>query len=531
MTHPLAPSLEEMSRHFGAHKLQFIDTDNPPLLYPILLEAEQHIQLLAAYKGSRAAPYHVRVHLSLDRWSTHCDCPDGHDGRCKHVATTLSVWMAEPDRFVAIPERHLAPSLLTMGQMMPQARMFWVWSQVKDEPHDAQYHAQHHVQAIDWLCQSFRQEAIILDFAMTQLANRFDACLSFIEPLVQQQRWSLVVDCLDRWCDHLIEVMDISAFWVPCVERALSWLEQCLLCQSLTSNLRQRTWQTLLKVVFEMPSQPCVARAQDMLLLHRREQDLTPLTLLVQQHMPGEDHPLLFELESQTLSMDRFIERALVLGQYDALVRHLVDNQQRERLRAMVASKPNERFHLIVEACLRAGVASWVIDWVEIGFNTHNTVRLAYWLEQAYADSPDRALPMAQFRLHRQPTHETLASVRRFAMLLGQWSVLRPNIVQWLSAQQHHTLLLRVHTLDAQWDALWTTVERAKQEGLHHRLSWLQACTDAVEPLSANHPERALVLCAESLHALNTHHPYTSQEQIAALTAQKKRLQALLGAS
>lgn len=523
MTHPLAPSLEEMSRHFGERKLQFIDTTNPPLLYPMLLESEQHVQVLASYKGSRAVPYQVRIHLALDRWFARCDCPDGHDGRCKHVATVLATWRDAPARFVTIPERQLESPWRLVGQMMPQARLFWVWSQVKDE--------QQHVQALDWLCQSYRQEASVLDCAPTQLAHRFETCLALLEPLVQQQRWSVVVDCLDRWFEHMIEVMDSSAFWARGVERALSWLEQCLLCQSLTSSLRQRTWRTLLRVVFEVPLRACAAQAQDMLLLHRREQDLTPLTLLVRQHMPDEDHPLLFELEAQTISMDLFIERALALAQYDALVRHLVEHQQRERLRALVTSKPTLRFHLIVEACLRAGVASWVIDWVEIGFNSHNTVRLAHWLEQAYADAPERALPMAQFRLQQQPTHEALASVRRLATQLGQWSALRPNTVQWLSAQHHHVLLLRVHTLDAQWDAVWTTIERAKQDGLHHRLSWLQECARTVEPLSNHHPERALVLCSESLHALSTHHPETGRELIAALREQKNRLQAQLGAS
>ena len=516
MTHPLAPSLEAMSRHFGERKLQFIDTTNPPLLYPMLLESTQHVQLLASYKGSRAAPYQVRVHLSLEQWSAHCDCPDGHDGRCKHVATALSVWTEAPTRFITIPERQLEAPWLLAGQMTPQARLFWVWSQADDE--------QHHAQAFDWWCQSFRQEASVLDFAPTQLAHRFDTCLALLEPLVQQQRWSEVVDCLDRWFVHMIEVMDSSSFWARGVDRALSWLDQCLLCQSLTSNLRQRTWRTLLRVVFEMPLQNCAAQAQDMLLLHHREQDLTPLTLLVRQHMPGEDHPLLFELEAQTLTTDLFVERALALEQYDALVRHLVEHQQRDRLRSLVTSKPNQRFHLIVEACLRAGVADWVIDWVEAGFNSHNTVRLAHWLEQAYADTPERALPMAQFRLHQQPTHETLASVRRLATQLGQWSALRPNTVQWLSTQHHHVLLLRVHTLDAQWDAVWTTIERAKQDGLHHRLSWLQESARTVEPLSHHHPERALVLCTESLHALSTHHPETGRELIAALHAQKEKL-------
>ncbi|NPA05910.1 MAG: hypothetical protein GXO54_00700 [Chloroflexi bacterium] len=61
--------------------------------------------LRAVVYGQAVAPYRVWIRIDAQGIQrAQCTCPVGRDGRCKHVAAVLSLWLHQPGAFLPLPD-------------------------------------------------------------------------------------------------------------------------------------------------------------------------------------------------------------------------------------------------------------------------------------------------------------------------------------------------------------------------------------------------------------------------------------------
>lgn len=265
------------------------------------------------------------------------------------------------------------------------------------------------------------------------------------------------------------------------------------------------------------------------MILNLKTSEYADAALFVRQHIKNQqqtDHPLLLALESPTLDRAIYLERCINLGLDRAVVRHLIELDDRQTLEQTLTQAEHGRFFTLAQECAALGKGLWVAPLIEQRFAQSGALDLLSWLVAHHTQQKEwhKAMTCAQALCFRQPTINTLNTLRHLATQLGQWSLIRPNLIQWLIQQNAWDLLFTLELQDKHLEGIWQAIEQGRQAGLHHQLGWLSRCVQAVDLLHVTYPERTLILCHNTISALARQ---DTPESTQMLTGLKKKADAL----
>jgi uncharacterized Zn finger protein len=426
-------------------------------------------------QGTAYEPYRVRATFDAQSITrTHCSCPVGGDGYCKHVAALLLAWCHSPEEFVAIEELDAA-----LGRRSKEELIALIKQMLRRQP-DLEVLLETPLPvpgkpSTPVSPETFRRQAAAVfrrvgyDYewgALAGMADELGAVLEIGDSFLQQSEGGNAAAVYQAVAaevmEHFDAYQDDEGTLIGVLMDCVSGLGQCLAGREDPPQ-RERILRTLLEIYdldLRYGSVGIADGVPDLLLDETTPEERQMLAAWVREQVPkGRDWAreayggLLLELEADTLDDESFFRICRETGRvYDLVDRLLALGRLEE---AIAEAQQVSDYTLIELANLFVQHAN--TDTAERLMQERSTrtqdTRVYEWLKQRYAEHGDKgkALELAQRIFELRPSLEGYQEIRELATAVAGWENLRPRLRAHL-AKVYPDLLIHVYLDEGEID-------------------------------------------------------------------------------
>ncbi|MBI5653025.1 MAG: SWIM zinc finger family protein [Chloroflexi bacterium] len=477
--------------------------------------------LKAECQGSRGNSYRVLVTLANDQiTASECSCPIG--GHCKHVAALLLTWLNQPadfrviettdhalarrdkDELIALIKQMLArvPDLESLLELpLPTGKKSH--RLVKPEVYRRQVAAAFRGSADEW-------------GAETGIARQVDATLDIGSGFLEEGDCANAFAVFDAVAREVLENFgsfhDESGDLSELVARAVDGLGGCLQAEN-DPTAREPILRALFEVYRFDVNYGGIGLGDAVpgwLLENTNATERKQIAAWVREAMraPARDEwsrawhqrvfgGLLLQLEADTLDDEAYIRICRESHRLDDLVARLLARGRVDEARRDAQAANDFELLGLADLFTRAQHAEIAAQLVAARAEQSNDTRLAEWLARHYESQrdPTPALIWARKLLDARPALAHYRQIRKLADPLGQWNVLREELLADLRRKNQFGVLTEIHLAENEISAAIETVAHI-QHGFgvvypNLRITVAQAA-------EATHPRDALRLYASA---------------------------------
>lgn len=504
--------------------------------------------LRARCEGSLPVPYQVSARVERGRLvESHCNCPVGGGGTCKHVVALLLGWIDNPERFVrreplanrleTLDREALVALLVDVVRHYPEAEeLISISAQLysSDGVDPESIHA--------YVARAFEENAHAYDWygSSRATAPQLEKILSGGRALLAREAWAQTAHyyrtVLDAILKHYAFEEDPEGYLAGIVYQVVEALGEVIPMLESPDH-RAATFDSLIELfIFDIDQGGGgLADLTDDLLLD----DTTPAERARLVHrveealarLPADDHSpysstwkretygeMLLALQEDTLDDEAFLALCRRTNQYGELVARLLELDRVEE--ALEAGRSLSEYKLLslAEIFVSKGHESKIerVIWERAG--TSNDRRLDEWLKQfalRHEDWP-RAFEYSRHMFGRTPTLAGYRELKALADRLGRWSEIQPELVAMAEKYPNPMLLIQLMLEEGEIDRaleLWHGNSRPRGFGVNSPEVWHRL----VEAARESRPAAAIRLYREQIDTLIGHRQRPSYADAAAL--------------
>jgi uncharacterized Zn finger protein len=430
----------------------------------------QGATLKAHCRGSSGGPYRVEATLEDGQITdSHCSCPVGGGGRCKHVAALLLTWQAQRETFAPVEEltqtlerRSKAELIVLIQQMLRQEPELEPLLEMPLPVPGKRARTRGDFTTYRRQAATIFERADFSEWgAAREIAEQLAAIQEIGDRFLEQHEYvaaaavyrAVAEEVLENFETFDDEAGDLSGVIGACVEG----LGKCLTGEREDVKTREAMLRTLLDVVQadrDMGSIGMGDAPYDVLVQRTTPEERRMVAgWLRERAAAGEEDeesgdldPLLFDLEADTYDDEIFLQRSRELQRTAAVVDRLLALGRRDE--ALAEARAADGYDLIpvADALVEHAedeVAEQMV-WQQARKGDH-TGALEWLKERSLArDDIVSALELAEQLFRQHPTLERYRELRFLAGTLDQWPSLRSKLHRFLKPPHHAELVIRI---------------------------------------------------------------------------------------
>ncbi|MEZ4728906.1 MAG: hypothetical protein R3E79_17375 [Caldilineaceae bacterium] len=460
----------------------------------ILNPRRQGSALKAQCLGSAPTPYRVEAVLTDKAIaSSHCSCPVGSYGRCKHVAALLLSWLKDPALFTvvealtaALNQRTKDELVILMTKMLdryPDLEALLALPVVDGgkapPPVDPKVIERQVNQAFRYIDHDNYGSLYDIVQKLTEIKTLGDQYLAAADwrnaVTVYQTVMEGVLDNYEMMGDENGECSDI-------VNECVTGLGQCLAAVQ-DAPLRQVILHALFSVELwdvKWGGIDMGYEAPDLIVEQATPAERAQVAAWVRAELPkGEDWSsswqrealggFLLRLEADTLDDEMFLRICRETGRHRDFVERLLHLGRIDEAVAATAAASDYELLAMEALFVEHALVDCFAQLIVARAQNSDDRRLKEWLKaRALAeDDPALALQLTEELFWTMPSLEKYQEVAELAQRLQQWPTLRQEIHQRLQAdQRYQTLLTQIYLEEDDIDAALRMVQQPAKTGL-----------------------------------------------------------------
>ena len=435
--------------------------------------------LRALCQGSMPQPYRLRIAFDAKGIEdSHCSCPVGGGGHCKHVAALLLTWLDYPDSFRVVAEldaelegrskTELIILIKQMLQLQPDLEtlleLAWPGSNGQSTPVNPESYRQLISSAFrrggdDWMA----SRSIATDIGITVSAG--DAFLAVDDYAGASIVYQAVVQEL---LEHYDMTLDEDGLLMEVADRCAEGLGNCLAGGGGDPAARKNSLQTLFEIYRFDTALGGIGfgeSATDLILEHADGEEKSAVADWVRAAMPeGNSWSARYERRAHgrfllNLEMAHLDDASfLSICRESSLLAELVDRllTLRRLEEALDETLQTEDYEMLTLANIfrEHGYAQKVEPLLANRIETSQNPRLIEWLKERHEErgEPAEALALAKRLLEQHPGLARYLEVKELSHQLGVWQELRPQLLAQWSAANNYGLLTDIYLEEGEID-------------------------------------------------------------------------------
>lgn len=444
--------------------------------------------LSASCVGSSRTPYQVEAKFD-DKGlvESHCTCPVGEDGQCKHVAALLISWVESPRSFLEIEpwdtalgrfqRRELIEVILQLMERRPELERVIETMLPKGDATPLPAASEDY----DRLVSDLLTRTGVGPGASDQLAAQLLAIKETGDQFAKQHESttaSSVYQALIRGLLQNPERLDHrQSELVDLVYECVEGLSVCLFHLSDQPEPRQPILRTLLDLYRFDVMWGGVSLALDlsrMILAHVTKDERSLVADWIRAMLPAINSPaarrtfggFLLELLGRQIEESELFDVCRSTDRIFDLVRRLVLTERLAEALEEAPKADDMELLKIAELLVRFRAGEAAQRLIEQRMAKSSDPRLRQWIDASQARHREcqSMLDFSQqlFRIH--PEFAAYQRIRGLAREMGSWDVLRPELLQFVEQSGNRALLVRIHLDENDIDRAMEVVAQSDAE-------------------------------------------------------------------
>ncbi len=443
-------------------------------------------------EGSMPQPYRLRVAFGPGGIEeSHCSCPVGDGGHCKHVGALLLAWMEQPDSFRVLEELDADLEQRTKGELIALIKQMLKLQPDLETPLEVilnggdrrrgpvnpQVYRRQVSSALrrgrdDWKA----SRKIAADIGITLSAG--DGFLALVDHANASIVYQAVAqEILQQW-DMILDEDDLL---VEVVDRCVEGLGSCLADGGDQAEVRKSSLQTLFDVYrfdVDYGGIGLGEAAADLILKHATEEEKGTVAGWLRGAKPqgsGDDYQrhaygrFLLHLEMTHLDDTSFLSICRERGLLIDLVDRLLTTGRLEEAIAEAGVAGDYDLLALADIFREHGWGQRVEPLLAERTQTSRDHRLGEWLKERHMERGElaEALAIARRLLEWHPDVDGYREVRELSLQVGDWWELRPQLLAGWSVSGEYGLLTDVYLEEGEIDLALESVKQEKPDYLH----------------------------------------------------------------
>ncbi len=477
--------------------------------------------------GSRSRPYHVQI--TLDKTgilTTACTCQYSYEGDCKHMVALLLTYLYRPADFDERPTVEDALQKRTKEELIKL-----IQAMVRHYP-DLQALVERPIPSQDKYkpinTASFRKELrdtfenfndYDYDDNDVNPADTVFSVIQSAEDFVDFADWrsasAIYQAILDEFLDGNHEyLLDDEGELIESLNTVVEKLSACLeQAEILDSDTERRAIFTMLMRAFiwdtDYGGHGLADDAPDIVFKYARPADI--LIMRDQLLAAQADHikrpyssnwgqevyeNVLMELDTLNhVDPEVILERLRQNGQYYLLVIKLLDLKRLDEAFEVIKShiQGNVDQTRVLYDLQQKGHEQVAIQQAEVWLNAGYNDFIADWLIGRLTINHDyeRNLKWQLVRMNERPDIRYYVELKATAQALGNWDIMRPDLLKKLAQGNHYDILIYAYLHDQDWDSAWAMLPKIESKP-PNRYQWMALDFEIAKQSYIARPEKAL---------------------------------------
>ncbi|MCX8206748.1 MAG: SWIM zinc finger family protein [Methanothrix sp.] len=441
----------------------------------------QEMRLKAYCEGSQPQPYRVQVTFdSKGIIESHCSCPVGEDGDCKHIAALLLTWIHRRDEFREIEDPDAVLGRMSRDELIALVRRMLAQRPELEALLVSPLKGRRHMPVKPDVYRSraaaiFRradygwdvEEAIAND-----LKDILDAGSGFLAQEDPASAAAVYIGVVLEVLSRYEEFQDAEGLLCEVVQKCAEGLGLCLE-GSDDPALRKEMLRALFDIIRYDTDLGGVGLSDDVveiILKHASPEERRIFASWIQDVSAGDalddwQHrrygELLLELEGEDLDDEMFLELCRKMGLLEQLVDRLLSIGRLDEAVAETKWVDDKRLLRLADIFLAHGHRDIAERLVARQIENTGSWFMMDWLKDRYLERGELSgameLSRQLFQIH--PTFSRYQDLRGIARELGTWEHLRSQLHDSLIAGGRHDLLLKIYSDEGEIDR---AIESAK---------------------------------------------------------------------
>ncbi|MDH7597823.1 MAG: SWIM zinc finger family protein [Methanothrix sp.] len=452
----------------------------------------QGMTIRACCEGSQPEPYRVRVTFDSDGiGESHCSCPVGEDGDCKHIAALLLTWIHRPEEFREVEDLDVVLGRMSREELIALVRRMLAQRPELEVLLISPSEGGRHMPVKPEVYRS-RAAAVFrhADYGWgveEAIASGLEGILEAGSGFLSQEDTAsaaavytgVVMEILSRY----EEFQDAEGLLCEVVQECAEGLGLCLDGSDDTA-LREEILRTLFEIISLDTDLGRVWLSDDVVeivLKHASPEERRVFASWVREASAGDAMgdwqrrkcgELLLKLEGEDLDDEKFLELCRKMGLLEHLVDRLLSLGRLDEAVAETKGGDNKRLLRLADIFVARGHGGIAERLVAEQVEATGSWSMMDWLKNRCLETGDlsRALELGRRLFLVQPTFSRYQDVRDIALKLGAWEHLRAQLLDPLISSGRDDLLLRIYLDDGEMER---AIESAKMLlGRHALKTW-----------------------------------------------------------
>lgn len=423
--------------------------------------------LKALCHGTQGGPYRLEVTLTQSGLSEgDCSCPVGDEGRCKHVAAMLLLWIDEPDSFGEVEDLESVLAQRTPEQLLALIRQMLIRHPDLESLIELPVPGQDAEKPVKVsLLRNQVRAALAMDGGRwdeeySDPARELEPVVKLGESYLNAQAWHNAATVFETIAREILEVYyqlyDEEGDVQEVVNRCVSGLGICL--KNLDAPVER---EPLLNALFYVHQWDIDNGGIDM--------GYETTEILVNQSRANEKKLLakwargaaetgngwgrqawggfLLKLEAETMDDESYLKLCRKMGRTGDLVERLLKLKRAEEAEAEAIQLGDLDMMALLPLFNQHGQVARLLPHMRQHAKETPRSPLVAWLKEYAAQQGDHAeaLMWAEQQLWAAPRLDHYEEVKALATKLNRWASLRSAILERLTVLKHHNVLLQVY--------------------------------------------------------------------------------------
>lgn len=477
--------------------------------------------------GSRSRPYHVKATLNeTGIQNTACTCQYSYEGDCKHIVALLLHYLKRPNDFEerssienALQKRtkeELIKLIQTMVRHYPDLQA------LVDRPipvTDSHLTPVNTTQFRKELRRTFESFGGYYDDHAATPIDVVDSITKSAEDFVDMGDWrsasAIYQAILDEFLDGNHEyLLDDEGELIESLNTAVEKLAVCLgQSEILDSDTERRGIFTMLMrafiwdtdygghgladdapdIVYKYAKPADISIIRDQLLAAQADHAKRPYYSNWGQEVYDQ---VLMELDTlDHVDPEVILERLRQNGQYYLLVIKLLDLKRLDEAFEVIKShiQGNVDQTRVLYDLQQKGHEQVAIQQAEVWLNAGYNDFIADWLIGRLTINHDheRNLKWQLVRMNERPDIRYYVELKATAQALGNWDIMRPDLLKKLERGNHYDILIYAYLHDQDWDSAWAMLPKIESKP-PNRYQWMALDFEIAKQSYIARPEKAL---------------------------------------
>ncbi|MCQ3932392.1 MAG: hypothetical protein DPW16_18240 [Chloroflexi bacterium] len=477
--------------------------------------------------GSRSRPYHIQATIDeTGILSTSCTCQYSYEGDCKHIVALLLNYLKRPEDFEEHPpiegtlqkrtKEELIKLIQTMVRHYPDLQALVDRPIPSTDSHLAPVNTTRFRKELRRTFESFGD--YFDDHAATPI-DVVDSITKSAEDFVDMGDWrsasAIYQAILDEFLDGNHEyLLDDEGELIESLNTAVEKLAACLgQSEILDSDTERRAIFTMLMrafiwdtdygghgladdapdIVFKYAKPADIPIIRDQLLAAQADHIKQPYSSSWGQEVYSH---VLMELDTlDHVDPEVILERLRENGQYYLLATKLLDLKRLDEALEVIKLhiQGNVDQTRVLYDLQQKGYEDAAIQQAEAWLNTAYNDFIAHWLIERLTINHDqeRNLRWQLVRMNERPDIRYYVELKATAQALGNWDIMRPDLLKKLERGSHYDILIYAYLHDQDWDSAWAILPKIESKP-PNRYQWMALDFEIAKQSYIARPEKAL---------------------------------------